>query len=327
MNRERFIRTRRSDWQQFEALIAALKSVRESQWTGHQVSELSRLYRSICYDLSLVQSREWGKRLEDYLNDLVAQGHNSLYRSPPASPVKALEFILWDFPQLLRSRGPALAISAILFTIPLLVSILVAIARPDLAALVAGEEHLNQIRETYSNPVYSEVNSQYTGQRTFMFGFYVSNNVGAAFNAYTLGILAGIGTCAILISNGINIGMSMGAVLAAGPPASVNFTSFVITHSALELTAIVIAGAAGLVLATGIFIPGTRSRISSLRHHGRESLRIALGAGVMLVGAALIEGYFSPLPINPLFKYTAGAIAWLTVGLWLTLAGRRRELR
>jgi hypothetical protein len=47
----------------------------------------------------------------------------------------------------------------------------------------------------------------------------------------------------------------------------------------------------------------------------------------MLVGAALIEGYFSPLPINPLFKYTAGAIAWLTVGLWLTLAGRRRELR
>ena len=85
-------------------------------------------------------------------------------------------------------------------------------------------------------------------------------------------------------------------------------------------------GAAGFVLAQSLLLPGERTRMESLRHHGRESLQLALGAGVMLFGAALLEGYFSPLPIAPAFKYTAGALAWLLVGLWLGLAGRDRVL-
>ena len=72
MNRERFIRQRRADWQQFESLISNLRGRRQRTWGSQDISNLSRLYRSICYDLSLVQSREWGARLEQYLNDLVA---------------------------------------------------------------------------------------------------------------------------------------------------------------------------------------------------------------------------------------------------------------
>lgn len=324
MNRERFIRSRRGDWQQFESLLVRLKLKREANWTGQQVAELSKLYRSICYDLSLVQSREWGTRLEDYLNDLVAQGHNCLYRSPPASPVHILEFLLFGFPQLLRSRSIAFALAAAMFVVPLVVSTIIAVVRPDLAALVAGEDELKQAVDMYSKDLYTDVDSEYTGQRTFMFGFYVNHNTSIAFRAYSLGILAGIGTSVILISNGISIGMAMGSMFAAGEPATTNFSSFVITHGAFELTAIVIAGAAGLVLAQGIFIPGNRSRIGSLRHHGRESLRLALGAGAMLFIAAIIEGFFSPLPIHPGFKYLAGTITWISIALWLGRAGRRR---
>jgi uncharacterized membrane protein SpoIIM required for sporulation len=324
MNRERFIRSRRADWQQFELLLGRLKSTSDSRWTGHDVSELSRLYRSLCYDLSLVQSREWGARLEAYLNDLVAQGHNCLYRSPPASAVRALDFIIYGFPKLLRSRRQEFAISAALFVIPLVICIVVAIVRPDLAATVAGEEQLRAVVDVYSGDVFGQAAGTYGSQRTYMFGYYVSNNTGIAFRAYTFGILAGIGTCLILLSNGITIGMSTGAVLSAGPPASINYTSFVVTHGAPELTAIVVAGAAGLVLAKGIFIPGSRSRLASLRHHGRESLQLALGAGVMLFFAAVLEGYFSPLPIHPAWKYTAGSLAWLFVGLWLGMSGRER---
>ena len=76
MNRERFIRDRRNDWQTYESLVLRLKSTRQKNWGSSDVANLSKLYRSICYDLSLVQSREWGARLEQYLNDLVAQGHN-----------------------------------------------------------------------------------------------------------------------------------------------------------------------------------------------------------------------------------------------------------
>lgn len=323
MNRERFIRSRRGDWQQFELLLARLKSTSDSRWTGHDISELSRLYRTLCYDLSLVQSREWGARLEAYLNDLVAQGHNCLHRSAPASAVRTLEFLMYGFPRLLRSRSREFALAAALFVIPLLISMIVAVVRPDLAATVVGEEQLKVVLDNFSGDAF-EATGEYGSQRTYMFGYYVSNNTGIAFKAYSSGILAGIGTCLILLSNGITIGMSTGTVLAAGPPVSINYTSFVVTHGAPELTAIVIAGAAGLVLAKGLFIPGNRSRLASLRHHGRESLQLALGAGAMLFIAALLEGYFSALPIHPAFKYSAGAFAWLTVGLWLGLSGRER---
>lgn len=324
MNRESFIRSRRDDWQQFEVLLGKLKVTSDSSWTGQQISDLSRLYRSICYDLSLVQSREWGARLEAYLNDLVAQGHNCLYRSPPASAARALEFLIYGFPQLLRSRRLELAVSAALFAVPLLVSIVIAMVRPDLAAMVVGDEAVSNVLDMYSADTFGAAGNQQVGQRTYMFGFYVRNNTSLAFNAYVSGIFAGIGTCLILLSNGISIGMLTGTVLSAGSPTSVNYTSFIITHGAPELTAIVIAGAAGLVLAGGILIPGSQSRMASLRHNGRQSLLLALGAGAMLFVAALLEGYFSSLPIHPGFKYAAGAAAWLFVGLWLGLSGRGR---
>ena len=324
MKRESFIKSRRGDWQRYEVLINSMQNKRENSWTGNNVSELSRLYRSICYDLSLVQSREWGSRLEEYLNDLVAHGHNCLYRDRPVSLYGMIDFIAIGFPRLLRRRWQPFLLAAALFLIPLIVSVFVGLTRPDLSAIVCGEEVLQQSIDMYSSDMYEQADWDYTGQRSFMFGFYVNNNTGIAFRAFALGALAGIGTCFVLLSNGISIGMVYGAILAAGEPAATNFSSFVITHGAFELTAIVIAGAAGFVLAQGILMPGERTRLDALRFHGRESVLMALGAGAMLTVAAVLEGYFSPLPIAPGFKYAAGSLAWLMVAAWLTFAGRER---
>ena len=125
MNRERFIRQRRSDWQQFEALMSRLRNRGQSKWASRDVADLSRLYRSICYDLSLVQSREWGARLELYLNDLVAQGHNALYRSAPKSLSVVWDFFAYEFPRTFRRRIGAFSLALALFLIPFLVSTIV----------------------------------------------------------------------------------------------------------------------------------------------------------------------------------------------------------
>jgi uncharacterized membrane protein SpoIIM required for sporulation len=327
VNRERFIRQRRSDWQQFEILTARLKERRASRWLSQDVSELSRLYRSICYDLSLVQSREWGARLEQYLNDLVAQGHNCLYRSPPRSVTAMWEFIIAGFPQLLRKRSGSLFIALGLFAIPFIVSAIVAALRPDLAELVAGRESLDMARQTFGAEMYSDVDSDFAGQRSMMAGFYVRNNIGIAFRAFAFGAFCGIGTATELLSNGIQLGMVFGYMVFVGGVAADNFFSFVITHGAFELTALVVAGAAGLVLGQGVMFPGERTRMASLRHHGTESLLIALGAGGMLFVAALIEAYFSPLPIDSIYKYLVGTLLWFVVGLYLTLAGRHSSER
>lgn len=322
MNRERFIRERRNDWQQFEMLVSRMRGTRQRLWGSRDVSSLSKLYRSICYDLSLVQSREWGARLEQYLNDLVAQGHSCLYRSPPKSAWALWDFFATGFPRLLRRRYKPFLLALALFLVPMLASVWVGFSRPDLAELVAGKESIDQALEMYGKQLYTDTDSAYAGERSRMFGFYVNNNTGIAFRAFSLGALAGIGTCLVLLTNGISIGIVQGAILAAGNPTAENFFSFVISHGSFELTAIVIAGAGGLVLAQGILLPGQRTRIDSLRFHGAEALQLALGAGGMLVVAALLEGYFSPLPIEPAIKYLAGTFLWLLVVFYLTMSGR-----
>jgi uncharacterized membrane protein SpoIIM required for sporulation len=321
VNRERFIKQRRSDWQTYETLLSRLKTSWFSKWSSRDIADLSRLYRSICYDLSLVQSREWGQRLEQYLNDLVAQGHNCLYRSPPQSPDLVWNFLARGFPRLLRKRIGSFLLALGLFLIPFLAGTIAGAMRPDLAELIVGRESLDQVREAYGKSFYEGFDTEYAGQRTSMAGFYVFNNVGIAFKAYSLGCFLGIGTAFILLSNGITIGMITGFVISE-PGLSNNFFSFVITHGAFELTAIVISGAGGLVLGQGMLFPGNMSRAASLRHHGEESLQLALGAGVMLGIAALIEGFFSPMPIHPMIKYCVGSFMWILVILYLSLAGR-----
>ena len=322
MNRERFIRQRRADWQQFESLISNLRGRRQRTWGSQDISNLSRLYRSICYDLSLVQSREWGARLEQYLNDLVAQGHNALYRSPPMSLGVVWDFFAFEFPRVFRRRIGAFALALALFLIPLLASTVVGWQRPDLAEMIVAKESLDAARQNYSEELYTDMDSKYAGQRSAMAGFYVKNNTGIAFQAYALGAFVGLGTCFILLSNGISLGMVTGYILSAGHPTTENFFSFVISHGSFELTAIVISGGGGFVLARGILFPGQRTRLDSLRHHGIESLKLALGAGAMLAIAAMLEGYFSPLPIPAIIKYVVGSCLWLLVITYLSFAGR-----
>ncbi|MCA9063516.1 MAG: stage II sporulation protein M [Planctomycetaceae bacterium] len=322
MNREVFIRRRRADWKSFDLLTDRLRNRRTADWSSDDVAQMARLYRSICYDLSLVQSREWGYRLEQYLNDLVGRGHNCLYRSPPTSLGAILRFLSHGFPALLRHRRYSFLAALLLFAGPFLISMIVGWMNPDVAEQVVGSEMLRGMDKMYSDKRPDALSAEMAGGMFMMGGFYIVNNVGIAFRAFAMGVFVGIGTIKELVFNGIVLGMVFGYVLSVGGQMRENFLTFVVGHGAFELTAIVIAGCAGLVLGQGILFPGKRERMASLIHHGLQSLQLAIGAGVMLVVAAAVEGFWSPFPTHPLVKYIVGAFLWLSVILYLTLAGR-----
>ena len=320
MNRERCIKRRREDWQQFEKLLDRMYGSRLGKWQGQDVTRLSNLYRSICYDLSLVQSREWGARLEQYLNDLVARGHNCLYRTPPRSLDSALKFLSEGFPQLLRRRKTFFFVALALFAIPFLIAMFVGIVDPVLAEQLVDRTELEDVRQNFSKTMYTEIDSEYAEQRSAAAGFYVWNNVGIAFRCFALGVFFGLGTVVTLIFNGLSLGARSGYLVNQGH--ADYFFSFAVTHGSFELTAIVIAGAAGLLLGWGMIHPGDLTRRESLRVHGMDAVKLATGAGFMLLIAALIEGYFSPLPIPNVIKYVVGTMMWILVFVYLTYSGR-----
>jgi uncharacterized membrane protein SpoIIM required for sporulation len=102
------------------------------------------------------------------------------------------------------------------------------------------------------------------------------------------------------------------------------FYSFVVTHGAFELTAIVLSGAAGLRIGHALLAPGRLKRLQSLAAAARESAVIIYGMAAMLLMAAAIEAFWSSATWIPLpMKDGVAATCWVAVLAYLTLQGRR----
>ncbi len=107
----------------------------------------------------------------------------------------------------------------------------------------------------------------------------------------------------------------------AGP-----FYSFVATHGALELTAIVLSGAAGLKLGHALLAPGRRTRGESLVRAAKECVVIIYGVTAMLVVAAALEAFWSSAAWVPYgVKYAVASLCWIAVLSYLALQGRRAD--
>ena len=156
-----------------------------------------------------------------------------------------------------------------------------------------------------------------------MAGFYVYNNVGVAFRCFATGILFGTGSIFFLVYNGLMIGTVTGTVAQAG--FSANILTFMCGHAPFELTAIIIAGAAGIQMGYAVVETRGRTRIGSLRHQAPDIARLIVGAAVMLVIAALVEGFWSPSSAAPTVKWVVAALFTTLVIAFLAFAGRRSK--
>ena len=154
-----------------------------------------------------------------------------------------------------------------------------------------------------------------------MFGYYILNNVSVAFQCFAGGLFAGLGSLFFLAFNGAYGGAIGGYLTAKG--LSETFYSFVVTHSAFELTAIILSGAAGLRLGHALLAPGRYTRVQALVNASKEAAVVLYGIVVMLVIAAAIEAFWSSAKWIPLpMKYSVAACCWLAVLTYFTLQGR-----
>jgi uncharacterized membrane protein SpoIIM required for sporulation len=158
-------------------------------------------------------------------------------------------------------------------------------------------------------------------QDAMMAGFYVYNNVGIAFRCFATGIFFGLGSVFFLVYNGLVTGTVLGYVIDAG--AGRNILTFVLGHGAFELTAIVIAGGAGLRMGWALVRTDGLTRLGSLRAHSTEVARLVLGAALMLGVAALIEGFWSPSALPDPVKWSVAGTLWVGVMIYFVFAGRR----
>ena len=277
-------------------------------------------YRRLCQHLALARDRQYSPDLVDRLNALALRGHHMLYGASGGRRQRALEFALRGFPRLVRAEARFVHAAAALFFGPFLAILAALQYFPDFAYYVLAPEQIAQFHEMY-DPANRRLGMRGSDTNFAMFGYYIWNNVRIGFQTFAGGLLFGIGTVYYLAANGVIIGAVAGYLTQIG--FALPFYSFTSGHSALELMAIVISGAAGLKLGSALYAPGARSRKSALIATAGTAVRLMWGAAGMFFLAAFVEGFWSPLTTVPFpAKAAVGLVLWLIVIGYLGLAGR-----
>ncbi|MCB9538688.1 MAG: stage II sporulation protein M [Myxococcales bacterium] len=310
-----FVAAREADWKALDALLTDDRALHRQPRA--ELARFGALYRALCADLMRARSAGMSADLVGWLDGLTARAHDALYGSRRVRVVDLADHLLRAFPRALRRQRRALAWAAALFLVPLVVSVVATLVWDGFAQRMVSPLVLEQMAQSYADPL----DGRAAGTNAGMTGFYVHNNVGIAFRCFATGLLFGLGSVFFLVYNGVVMGTVVAWVALAGHGR--NILTFICGHGAFELTAIVIAGAAGLSMGDALLRPGDRGRFASVRARGPELVRLVAGAAAMLLVAAVIEAWWSPSAIPAPVKWAVGAAFALGVGLWLALGGRR----
>jgi len=311
-----------SEWQELETLLQGFFAVRPKRASAARQGErIAALYRRVCEQLALARARAYPAYMLDRLERLTADAHQAIYQRQEFGVAAVRHFIAVELPQTVRSHGAHVLLSAALLTLPMLIIGLLVYERPDLILSVVDARTAASFEQMYSPSAESIGRLRDANTDWMMFGYYIMHNIGISFQCFAGGLLAGVGSIFFLIYNGAMIGAVGGYLTERGLGAT--FYAFVATHSAFELTAIVLAGAAGLRLGQGLLFPGRRRRLDSLVLAARRCTVLLYGSTAMLVTAATIEAFWSSARWLPAgIKYSVAAVCWLAVLGYLTLQGR-----
>jgi uncharacterized membrane protein SpoIIM required for sporulation len=315
-------------WQKLEELVAwieAPKTPKSRKPSDDWHAELiPPLYRETCHHLALARDRGYPSFLVSRLNLLVHRAHQALYRPKTRLGSQIWDFIAAGFPALVRANKGVMALSAAAFGLPLFVLGLLIYFQPEFIYSVFEPGQVSAFERMY-NPSGKSIGRERAADSDFMMlGVYIKNNIGISFQVFASGILYGIGSLFYLILNGVFIGAAAGYLTQIGYGST--FWSFVCGHGSFELTAIVIAGGAGMKMGFALLAPGRYRRLHALTLAAKEAVRIIYGAAGMLLIAAFIEAFWSSSRwISSDVKYGVAAVLWLGVAYYFIFVGRERR--
>lgn len=279
MTESQFIAANSEKWEQLEDLLRK---------ADKDPDRLHDLFVKVSGDLSYARTHYPNRSVRVYLNNLTKQVLDQITRKESKPKLGSFfTFFTETLPiEVYRSRRQ-FAIAVTVFVASIVLGVVTTMYNPDFPKRILGADYVHMTEQNIAKgdpmAVYKDEDMLgMTLQITF-------NNIRVSFFAFVLGILGGVGTLYILIYNGIMVGTFQYFFVGKGLFLPSFLTIWI--HGAIEIPAIVFAGAAGLVLGTGVLFPGTYSRLTALRIHARRALTIVLGTTPLFVIAGLLESF------------------------------------
>jgi uncharacterized membrane protein SpoIIM required for sporulation len=279
-----------------------------------ELDELVRLHLRVSSQLSTTRTHLADPELAAYLSGLVGRSTAVVHGSRPRTWATFWHGVTRAFPAAVwHDRRPILVSTAVFVIAALSMGVWLATSPAAVDAALPAEA-----REAYLE---SEFEAYYSSEPgTTFFARVFTNNARVGALAFGSGIAFGLPTLFVLALNGLNVGVAGGMFHAAGD--ATRFWTLILPHGMLELTAVFIAGGAGLRLGWAAIAPGDRRRADAIAEAGRRSVVIALGLVLVFLVAGLIEGYVTGQPWSATVRVGIGAGVWTAFMAWVVIAGR-----
>ena len=313
-----FVAAHRAEWERLESLLDRAARNGLPSLPADDLRDMGVLHRKASAHLAMVRTVHAESRIVDFLNGLVLRSHNAVYRAPRKPLLRRLSDFLRDVPRVVRSHPGALAASVILFASGGLLGAFGTALDHRIAVMLLGSEFVERVRagEYWIESLFDVV------PHSVASAGILTNNLSVAITVFALGI-TGVFSAMVLFLNGLMLGAVL--VLCGQYGLMSRFVPFVVTHGAIEISAILLAGAAGFMIFDGWLHPGDRTRLDGLRRGARHGLQVLGAAAAALLVAGPVEGLISPQEGVPGFlRITLGVTLALLFWGWL-LGYRGRE--
>ena len=315
-------------WQRFEALVERLEKGRVSDLTAAEVREMTRLYRAASSDLLEEIRRDPDGQSAEYLRSIVGRGHSVLDRGAGPDVLGAfVRFFVRDFPATVRARLRAILVCTAVFLGGAVFGGWRMASDPGTGEVLLpfGHRYMDASERVADE---EKQDAAAAGMKTLvggpMFAAHLfENNSRVTYLAFGLSVTGGVGTVLLDFANGAYLGAVAVKYVEAGK--LLFLVAWIAPHGVLEIPAILLGSAAGLILARALFAPGIVGRRRAMETAGRDALTLLLGATATLLVAGAIEGTISQVhePALPyVVKIAFAAVVGGAYVSYLALAGR-----
>lgn len=295
-----FLRQNEAKWQRYATEPA----------TGPE--ELTARFVELTDDLAYAQTFYPGSPTTHYLNGLTGKLHQHLYKNKKQTTGRFRRFWQYELPLVVARHHATLAWALGIFLLFTALGALSAAFDDTFVRVVLGDAYVNK---TLENIAHGDPMAIYKGEgETSMFLLITTNNIYVSLSVFATGVLGGLGTVYQLFRNGMMLGSFQYFFYQQGVLLPSVLTIWI--HGTLEISAIVLAGGAGLVMGRSMLFPGTYSRAHSFRQGARDGIKIAIGLVPIFVVAGFLEGFVTRHTEMPLAASLAIIGTSLTFILW-----------
>ena len=275
-----FIRQNLDKWRGYETTVESTLSTPD---------ELADAYIDITSDLAFSQTHYPKSRITLYLNNLASAIHHRIYRNKRERWSRIVTFWTREMPQIMWHARKELCISFLIFVVSALVGALSQWLDPEFSRLILGNSYVDMTLQNIENGTPMAVYG--SGSEGSMFFGITINNIMVSFRAFASGLLTSFATGLLLFYNGVMIGAFQTFFAQHG----LLWESFLAVwlHGTIEISAIIVAGAAGIAMGNGWLFPGTYGRLYSFRRGAMKGLKIVIGTVPLFCVAGFIESFLT----------------------------------